>query len=323
MNININKDTKETRNWKEIMREAGLVNTMQTWWPNINHKIVTWGKKSWIDHIYMSNTLIREGGLCKAGIETGHTFYKSDHNMIGAELNWTRILGRITTLTDIYKPRKRIVKAGITENKAQYMKIAETRAQVQNQKGGDISKRAANLLLEATQIGRNGNSNEKKTLQKKMDALMTHTIKELLVIEDSMTQDNNNKTSNKYRGGKGKRHQWSDVFGRKNGISYLLESMIKCCTQKKKRKHVGNLIQTIKKRSTDISADIHMEMEELPQVDEQDTEYESKWRSYEAKTRTILRKYRKELHLRARTKWRMNMKSLNTKEKNRERINRK
>ena len=100
------------------------------------------GKKSWIDHIYMSNTLIREGGLCKAGIETGHTFYKSDHNMIGAELNWTRILGRITTLTDIYKPRKRIVKASITENKAQYMKIAETRAQVQNQKGGDISKRA-------------------------------------------------------------------------------------------------------------------------------------------------------------------------------------
>ena len=134
MNININKDTKETRNWKEIMREAGLVNTMQTWWPNINHKIVTWGKKSWIDHIYMSNTLIREGGLCKAGIETGHTFYKSDHNMIGAELNWTRILGRITTLTDIYKPRKRIVKAGITENKAQYMKIAETRAQVKTKK---------------------------------------------------------------------------------------------------------------------------------------------------------------------------------------------
>ena len=55
MNININKDAKETRNWKEMMREAGLVNTMQTWWPNINHKIVIWGGEI-MDrpHIYQS-----------------------------------------------------------------------------------------------------------------------------------------------------------------------------------------------------------------------------------------------------------------------------
>ena len=47
---------------------------------------------------------------------------------------------------------------------------------------------------------------------------------------------------------------------------------------------MGNLIQTIKKRSTDLSADIHMEMDEIPQVEEHDPEYESRWKHYEAKT---------------------------------------
>ena len=87
MNINLNKDTKKTRQWKDMTREVGLENTMQMWWPNISYKMVTWGEKNMdIPYIYMSNVLIREGGLCKAGIEKGHTFYKSDHNMVGAEL---------------------------------------------------------------------------------------------------------------------------------------------------------------------------------------------------------------------------------------------
>jgi len=247
MNININRDTKETRQWKDMAREAGLENTMQIWWPNISHKMITWGKKSWIDHIYMSNALIREGGLCKAGIEKGHTFYKSDHNMVGAEINWTRILGRITSLTEIFRPRQRVVKASIAESKEHYNQIATRRAKKQEDNGGNMSDRAAALLTEAQRIGRGGNVSDRNQLQKKMDALMAWVINELLAIEAEITQSTNTKTNKHFRGGRNKKHCWSDVFGRKIGISYLLDSMIKCCTQKKKRKHVGNLIQTIKK----------------------------------------------------------------------------
>jgi len=52
-NINLHKQSHQTKAWKEMMHSSNMVNTMATWWPNITHKLVTWGGKSWIDHIYI------------------------------------------------------------------------------------------------------------------------------------------------------------------------------------------------------------------------------------------------------------------------------
>jgi exonuclease III len=98
-NINLHKQATSVRTWKTMMEEHNMKNTMATWWPRMIHKLTTWGrtkkKNYWIDHIYMTNTMIKEGSLIGAGIETGHNFYSSDHNMIGININWTKALGRI------------------------------------------------------------------------------------------------------------------------------------------------------------------------------------------------------------------------------------
>lgn len=87
-------------------------------------------------------------------------------------------------------------------------------------------------------------------------------------------------------------------------VSYLLEATIKCCTQKAKRKQVKSLVQTITRRSTDISADVHMELDEPPSLEDS----ELKWRMYQNKARSKLVKLRQGNHLRARVKWRKAMK---------------
>jgi len=40
--------------------------------------------------------------------------------MIGAKINFTKLLGRIQPQTKLYKPRVRIVRATIKENKEHY-----------------------------------------------------------------------------------------------------------------------------------------------------------------------------------------------------------
>ena len=99
---------------------------MNTWWPNLKHQFATWNK-SWIDHIYASAKVIQEGCITQAGIETGHTFYKSDHRMIGVEINFTKLTGRIQGQDTLLQQRIRTVKAGNKENKEQYKRIATER----------------------------------------------------------------------------------------------------------------------------------------------------------------------------------------------------
>ena len=53
ININLHKQTAETRTWEPMMRNNHLRNTICTYWPNIKQKFNTWGGESWIDHIYI------------------------------------------------------------------------------------------------------------------------------------------------------------------------------------------------------------------------------------------------------------------------------
>ena len=77
-NINLHKDTAESRAWRENMADRGLVNTGK-WWPSRRHQCHTWHNgqnKSWIDHIYAPAEIMCDGSIVDAGIETGKTSYK-------------------------------------------------------------------------------------------------------------------------------------------------------------------------------------------------------------------------------------------------------
>ena len=86
--------------------------------------------------------MIKEGSLIGAGIETGHNFYSSDHNMIGININWTKALGRIPELHKHFTPRKRVVRATIEDNKLHYQEIGIRRATKQRKpgNGGDMKR---------------------------------------------------------------------------------------------------------------------------------------------------------------------------------------
>jgi hypothetical protein len=71
---------------------------------------------------------------------------------------------------------------------------------------------------------------------------MQWIVAELLKIEETLAHELNTNKNGRSKGGRNRRHYWSGVFHRKVGISYLIESAVKCCTQKKKRPQVRTLI---------------------------------------------------------------------------------
>ena len=187
MNINPNKDDKTTYEWNSKTRHNGLLNMMNTWWPNLRHQFAT-HRKTWIDHIYTSANIIQQGCILKTGIEKGHTFYKSDHNMIGMEINFTKLTGRIQGQETLYQQRIRTVKAGIKDNKEQYRRIASDRSE---NNGHMILKWTEEIVQITEQLTKENqttygkvNAEDKKKVQKKIDIRYENIIKELLAIEE-------------------------------------------------------------------------------------------------------------------------------------------
>jgi exonuclease III len=162
MNINPDKDNKTAYTWNSEIRNNGLLNTMNTWWPNLKHQFAT-HKSTWIDHIYVSAKIIQEGSITQAGIETGHTCYKSDHNMIGVEINFTKLTGRIQGQETLYQQKIRTVKAGITENKEQYKRIATER----NEKNGNKIPEWAEEIVQITDRWKKENQHIQGTVNDK------------------------------------------------------------------------------------------------------------------------------------------------------------
>jgi hypothetical protein len=65
-------------------------NWMEMKWPDLTPNLHTWknGKStSWIDHIWMSHTIIEDSLLTRAGVEQVGGMHNSDHALIAAELN--------------------------------------------------------------------------------------------------------------------------------------------------------------------------------------------------------------------------------------------
>ena len=76
------------------MRDNNMVNAMAWKWPRIKTWTFSDKKRTWIDHTLVSKTLIQNGTITKAGVETGHSFYTSDHNLCAVNLNITKMIGK-------------------------------------------------------------------------------------------------------------------------------------------------------------------------------------------------------------------------------------
>jgi len=291
INVNPLKDSKYSANWREKTAGNGLINTMDIWWQNRRHLFKT-HRNNWIDHIYMSSKLVQDGSLIGAGIETGHCFYKSDHNMIGTEVNFTKLIGRIQGQEELYQPRRRIVKAGIKENKKQFTRIAKER----EEKYDKSIVRWANEIEDITKT--NNNVDNKKQIQQEIDVRYRKIVKEILAIEDDQTVE-----INKF-GGKTTKHAWSDVFSRKICNIRLLKSTIRYSVQHSKRNKVEEIVNRIKKRGNQISDDVYDIIDKVPNM----SAGESEWRKFTRSSISALRRLQKGIHLRARVKWRQQMK---------------
>ena len=281
-----------------------MVNTMAAWWPNLRHQCNTWvngTNKGWLDHIYASTKLIQEGSILQAGIETGGTFYKSDHCIVGVQVNFTKLIGRIQGMPKLYKPRKRVVMAGVKDNKEQYRRIAQQREDKQkkktNPKQQGLVQWGNDLEEIANDVGRGSTGDVRVEAQREIDKIYHKMVKELLAIEEDQQLE-----LNKF-GGANTRHQWSDVFGRKSGILRLLQSTIRYCTQRRKRNRVSGLVKKIIRRSKDVSDDVHMTLDKTPDTDANERD----WYTYTKQAGDTLAKMQTTLHLRARVKWRRQM----------------
>ena len=180
--------------------------------------------------------------------------------MIGMRVNFTTIVGRVRGMPVLYQPPKRTVMAGQAKNKKQYREIAERREREQKKKGKGIVI-WTQQLREANKNARNKTSKQRKALQATNDRIMRKIVKELKAIEQEQADQ-----LNKF-GGARTRHNWSDVFSRRNGIYALLLEIIQRTRKKRLRPQIYSIVKKIIKRSQIIGVELGGTLSNIPQVD--------------------------------------------------------
>ena len=93
------------------MRDNNMINAMAWKWPKMKTWTFSEKKRTWIDHTLVSKTLIQNGTITKAGVETGHSFYTSDHNLCAVNLNINKMIGKIQRVTCITDIRRRMLRS--------------------------------------------------------------------------------------------------------------------------------------------------------------------------------------------------------------------
>ena len=111
MNVNWTSDKTIAKNWRNNMRDNNMVNAMAWKWPKMKTWTFSEKKRTWIDHTLVSKTLIQNGTITKAGVETGHSFYTSDHNLCAVNLNINKMIGKIQRVTCITDIRRRMLRS--------------------------------------------------------------------------------------------------------------------------------------------------------------------------------------------------------------------
>ena len=107
-------------------------------------------------------------------------------------------------------------------------------------------------------------------------------------------------------GGRTTKHAWSDVFSRKFCNIRLLKSTIRYGLQHSKRHNVEEIVNRIKKQSNQISDDVYNIIDEVNDI----SAGESDWRNFTRTSISELKSVQKGIHLRARVKWRQQIKKM-------------
>ena len=111
MNVNWTSDKTIAKNWRNNMRDNNMINAMAWKWPKMKTWTFSEKKRTWIDHTLVSKTLIQNGTITKAGVETGHSFYTSDHNLCAVNLNINKMIGKIQRVTCMTDIRRRMLRS--------------------------------------------------------------------------------------------------------------------------------------------------------------------------------------------------------------------
>ena len=200
------------------------------------------------------------GALLGAGMEKDHTFYKSDHNAVGARMNMSIMIGRTSTDKTVYKPPKRMVKSAIPERKEEYHDIAQKRYEKQKETHQNILTKSEKALKLALKLKREGNKKQRKQLQQRMNKIMNELTYELLTIENNMSQSKNIKSNSGLRGGKAAKHGWSDVFSKKNLLYNNIMNLFKCSVQPRKRTGARQILAKIKDTGCNVGEELQTEL---------------------------------------------------------------
>ena len=84
----------------------------------------------------------------------------------------------------------------------------------------------------------------------------------------------------------------------------MIKSVIRYSVYENKRKDVANIVNMIKKRSDQVSDELYHILDKVPKMNDD----EGTWRKFSRSSVRLLKKMQKGIHLRARTKWRGQMK---------------
>ena len=223
-----------------MTEDVDLTHTTLNRWPSLTPKLNTWNNKL-LDHIYISRNSAAH--VTAAGIETGRITYKSDHNMVGTRIKFSKILGRTKNSNERYQPPKRILKYVDKEKVELYKKYIKKRHRKRKEKNKDMVGKVDKAITLARK--ENLTNKEKKELKNLMNSAMKAAIKEMLAAEKDINQEENNTSSTTFKGGAKARRSWSDTYAKKVTIINLLKATMKYCNIPKHRKKISTTIKKI------------------------------------------------------------------------------
>ena len=249
-NINYHKKEPIHREWHQALQQLQMENSMVHRWPDLVNGLHTWKNgesKSWIDHIWLSSSMTRDGALLRAGVEQVGGIHGSDHSLIAAEINWSTLIGRTAAQAQRHEEYPRFLRCTNETHKEMFSKIFSERdmKRYNNKQETMIIQKVGALLTRAREIRRGGSGREREALQKQMDETNDVVTKELLAVEQIMQQKNTAMM------GKKSRNHWSYWMAPKMKTMRLLEQIIRMGRIKTHRAKVLGILTEIWARTSE------------------------------------------------------------------------
>ena len=295
MNVNWTGDKKITTEWKNNMEENNMTNVMEWKWPN--NKTWTYetdGGKTWIDHTLVSQQLIIDGAINKAGVETHHTFYTSDHNLCAINLNVNKIIGKVQRVTCVKDVRRRMLRSTDTLSAKRYAEEIDYIEKKEKQ-GTSLRTDVRRLYADALKYKRTMKGKLKRKFDQRANKLMRREVKRLLQAE---TKAHNAQARMKGR----RKAYWSDWMAGREVVLEALLKIVRKSTVRSKRHQVAKQVK--RARKVGLTGELEEQLRTCPSVKAPNRA----WDTFATKMREHINKAQKQLSARIRRKVKMGVK---------------